>query len=134
MKTVAGESWLKNYCEKLDDSLIIEIEIYPSTNYFIFGDGKKVLSFPKVIFPVQIVNNKSCRISCETVKENIPLLVSKQSMKRVEAIINMQKDKSFKTHKNPFRPETLKYWVGLQRGQSYLMVRRCLFSLGWPPF
>ena len=25
-------------------------------------------------------------------------------------------------------PETLKYWVGVQRGQ-----RRCLFSLGWPP-
>ena len=31
-------------------------------------------------------------------------------------------------------PETLKYWVGVQRGQSYLMGRRCLFSLGWPPF
>ena len=32
-------------------------------------------------------------------------------------------------------PEALiKYWVGVQRGQSYLMGRRCLFSLGWPPF
>ena len=31
-------------------------------------------------------------------------------------------------------PETLKYWVGVQRGQSYLMGRRYLFSLGWPPF
>ena len=31
-------------------------------------------------------------------------------------------------------PETLKYWVGFQRGQSYLMGRRCLFSRGWPPF
>ena len=30
--------------------------------------------------------------------------------------------------------ETLKYWVGVQRGQSNLMGRRCLFSLGWPPF
>ena len=30
-------------------------------------------------------------------------------------------------------PETLKYWVGVQQGQSYLMGR-CLFSLGWPPF
>ena len=28
-------------------------------------------------------------------------------------------------------PETLKYWVGVQRGQSYLMGKRCLFSLGW---
>ena len=31
-------------------------------------------------------------------------------------------------------PEILKYWVGAQQGQSYLMGRRCLFSLGWPPF
>ena len=30
--------------------------------------------------------------------------------------------------------ETLKYWVGVQRGHSYLIGRRCLFSLGWPPF
>ena len=28
-----------------------------------------------------------------------------------------------------FTPETLKYWVGVQRGQSYLMERKCLFSL-----
>ena len=31
-------------------------------------------------------------------------------------------------------PETLKYCVGVQWGESYLMQRRCLFSLGWPPF
>ena len=30
--------------------------------------------------------------------------------------------------------ETLKYWVGVQQGLSYLMERRCFFSLGWPPF
>ena len=30
-------------------------------------------------------------------------------------------------------PKTMKYWVGVQRGQSY-MGRRCLFSLGWQPF
>ena len=32
-----------------------------------------------------------------------------------------------------FPPETLKYWFGVQWGQSYLIGRRCLFSLGWPP-
>ena len=31
-------------------------------------------------------------------------------------------------------PKTLKYWIGVQQGQSYLMGRRCLFSFGWPPF
>ena len=33
-----------------------------------------------------------------------------------------------------FIPETLKYWFGVQRGQSYLMGRRCLFSHEWPLF
>ena len=31
-------------------------------------------------------------------------------------------------------PKTLKYWFGVQQGQSYLIRRRYLFSLGWPPF
>ena len=31
-------------------------------------------------------------------------------------------------------PTTLKYWDGVQWGQSYHMGRRCLFSLGWSPF
>ena len=31
-------------------------------------------------------------------------------------------------------PETKKYRVGAQQGQSYLMGLSCLFSLGWPPF
>ena len=31
-------------------------------------------------------------------------------------------------------PKTLKYWIDVQQGQSYLMGRRCLVGLGWPPF
>ena len=31
-------------------------------------------------------------------------------------------------------PETLKYWVGVQRGQFYLMGRIFHFILGWPHF
>ena len=32
-----------------------------------------------------------------------------------------------------FIPETLKYWVGVQQGQSYLMGRKGLSGLDWPP-
>ena len=47
--------------------------------------------------------NKSCRISCEIVKDNIPLLLGKQSMKEAGAIINIPKDKAtvFDTDINP---------------------------------
>ena len=31
-------------------------------------------------------------------------------------------------------PKTLKYWVGVQWHQCYLMGRRCLFSFAWPHF
>ena len=37
-------------------------------------------------------------------------------------------------HQNSQDTETLKYWLGVQQGQSYLMGRRNLFSLVWPPF
>ena len=90
---MAGESWFINYCEKLDNDLLNEIEIYPSKTSCKFGDGRKVFSFQKVVIPVQIANH-SCKISCEIVKDNIPLLLSKQSFKRAGAIINMQNDKA----------------------------------------
>ena len=35
--------------------------------------------------------------------------------------------------KNVFPPETVKYLGSVQWGQSYLMWRRCLFSLGGHP-
>ena len=34
----------------------------------------------------------------------------------------------------PQSPKTLKYSVAVQPGQSYLMERRCLFSIGWSHF
>ena len=91
-KTVAGESWFINYCRKLDNDLLNETEIYPSKT-FKFGDSRKVFPFQKVVIPVQIANH-SCKISCEIVKDNIPLLLSKQSLKQAGAIINMQNDKA----------------------------------------
>ena len=39
----------------------------------------------------------------------------------------------FKIFSNVF-PGTLKYRVGVQLGQSYFMGKRCLFSIGSPPF
>ena len=116
----------------------------------------------------------------DVVKSEIPLLLSKESMKVAESKIDFVNDRikiygkdiylhfttsghftiplnktniNLKTssledsnfvevlltidnieEKSKVSPEALKYWVGVQRGHSYLMGRRCLFSLGWPPF
>ena len=37
-------------------------------------------------------------------------------------------------HWNIEIPKALKYCVGVQWDQSYIMGRRCFFRLGWPPF
>ena len=91
--------------------MLNEIEIYASTTPFKSGDGKKVLSFQKVIFPVNI-ENKSCRISCEIVKETIPFSLRKLSMKWAGAIKNMQKVKAtvFDTEIDQHLSKNGHYW------------------------
>ena len=48
------------------------------------------------------------------------------------ALINLYCSKTY--YYTIIYPETLKYWVGVQWSQSYLIGKRCLFSLRWPPF
>ena len=60
-------------------------------------------------------------------------------MEATKKDINEQLTKILKSSYNRFFkrelfPETFKYWVGVQWGQSYLMGRRCIFGLGLPPF
>ena len=45
--------------------------------------------------------------------------------KKEHLLLNSRKKK----HHTESFPETLKYWVGVQRHQSYLMGKRCLFAL-----
>ena len=55
--------------------------------------------------------------------------------KRSKLARETQKNKTGKTYISyNYIPETLEYWVGVQWGQSYLMGRWFLFSLGCPPF
>ena len=74
--------------------------------------------------------------------KNIPLKILKESR---ECCSNILQNLLNNTLSNKEFPDELKltdvtpihkkeYWVGVQRGQSYLMGRKCLFSLGWPPF
>ena len=70
----------------------------------------------------------------------IPEVIERGTKDKLPAIRNVPKKKLLEeTAKvdnvlSKFIPETLKYWVGVQRGQSYLIGGRCLFSLGWQPF
>ena len=69
-----------------------KLQISKSSTSFKFGDGQKVRSFKKVKIPASI-GSVNCYIDVEIIKEKIPLLLSKQSLKNAEAVINIANDK-----------------------------------------
>ena len=90
-RTAAGQGWLQNYLKNLDDSLLNQVEITKSNKVFKFGDGHQVTSLSSVKIPAKI-GQKNCFINTEIVDENIPLLLSKTSLKKANIILNLSND------------------------------------------
>ena len=91
-KTVAGEDWYIDYINNLSKSDTEKLQILKLNTSFKFADGHKVRSFKKVKIPASIGGIKYY-IDAEIVKEKIPLLLSKQSLKNAEAVIDIANDK-----------------------------------------
>ena len=93
-KTVCGDKWLNHYLESLNcDNRLGDVKEYKSNRRFKFGDGNVVKSFKRVIIPAKI-GNTSCSIETEVVKSDIPLLLSKASLKKAGAVIDLEKDEA----------------------------------------
>ena len=67
-KTVAEEEWLNNYLQNLDDTLINQIEVNPSSRIFIFGDVHTVTSISPVKIPGQM-GEKTVLLSLKSQKK-----------------------------------------------------------------
>ena len=70
----------------------IQIKSVESNTSFKFGDGHKVFSDKKVTLPANITGI-NCFTDIELVKERISLLLSKSSLKKAKAVIDMANDK-----------------------------------------
>ena len=92
-KTVGGLHWFNSYVDSLDEERRKKVEIIESNISFKFGDGRQVKSQKRARIPVQI-GYKSCLIEMEIVKENIPLLLSKSSLKKAETVLDMKIDQA----------------------------------------
>ena len=92
-KTVGGEIWLDDYVESLTLPQLEETQYLESATKFKFGDGRHVTAVKKAIIPVEIAGRK-CKIEMEVVKENIPLLLSKSSLKKLDALIDIKNDRA----------------------------------------
>ncbi|CAL9707805.1 unnamed protein product [Knipowitschia caucasica] len=92
-RTVCGQEWLDNYIcvsgkKNVKSMRATEMQ---SHRPFKFGDGKVVYSVKNVKIPAKIGNTK-CNIETEVVPVNIPLLLSKTSLKRAGTVLDMEKD------------------------------------------
>ena len=74
------------YLETLNESKSKDVETYESTSVFKFGDRQKIESMKKMKIPARI-GSKDVNIETDVVNTNIPLLLSKESMKKANAEI-----------------------------------------------
>lgn len=87
-KTTAGRDWLKAYVDTLSIKDRASISSSASTNKFRFGDGKVYKSEKYVVLPIYI-NGKQHVLGVEIVACNIPLLLSRETLVRAHACIDI---------------------------------------------
>ena len=90
-RTVTGRIWLNVYLDTLsvaDKALVKQTKV---DTKFRFGDGIEVKSVEEIEFPV-VIGKKRVKIKANVVNNEIPLLLSKASMKRANIVLNFMND------------------------------------------
>lgn len=82
---MCGEKWLEDYTRRLPQSELHKIVGEKSARPFRFGDGEVVHSTRKVTLPAKIGQTR-CKTETEVVPADIPMLLSKTSLKRTSAV------------------------------------------------
>ena len=90
-KTVTGESWTNAYLDTLTDKQRQQVKVIPSNVHFRFNDGNDVILNKVVKFPAVLGNQKVFN-EANIVANEIPLLMSRSSMKEAQMIINFDYD------------------------------------------
>ena len=92
INTVCGKSWLESYIESLSVKDRKSIATGNSNVMFRFGNGTSFRSLKKVTVPIYLGSMRA-RIVTDVVSCEIPLLFSKESLKRAHGSINFVHDK-----------------------------------------
>ena len=92
-RTVCGEKWLDNYVSGLQQNELAKLETKDSARAFRFGDGRLVHSTKSMKIPA-VIGQTKCHIETEVVPVDIPLLLSKASLKRAGAVLDIEHDKA----------------------------------------
>jgi transposase InsO family protein len=92
-KTVVGKDWLSTYLDMIDDDDLKKVSEMDDCSTFRFGDGNKVVSNKVVKIP-GIIGSKHVTIEENVVNNDIPLLLSRNSMKKANMIVDFNTDKA----------------------------------------
>ena len=90
-KTVCGKELFTQYINNLQDVDQKEIQISNSNHTYRFGDGHKIKAIHSAIIPA-IIGSRKVKIDTDVIEGDIPLLLSKSSMKKVNMKLNFQDD------------------------------------------
>ena len=89
-KTVCGKVWYEQYCNSISEKNL-KIEELESMSKFKFGNGQSFQSVKKVLIPAKI-GTKNVKIETDVVEAEIPMLLSKASMKKANAKLDFVQD------------------------------------------
>ena len=92
--TVCGAKWMKNFEDSLTPDEREQICDVEEKKSFRFGDGKSVASCTKKKIPVTLCG-KDILLETHVVENDVPLLLSRVSMKKMGMKIDNQNDKIF---------------------------------------
>ena len=90
-KTVCGDEWLETYLDTLGVDEIKEVKFEDSDARFKFGSDHVYNSISKVTFPATL-GSVDVLITADVVNTNIPLLLSKSTMKKAKTVIDFGND------------------------------------------
>ena len=90
--TVCGNVWYETYIESLSHNDKKKVTESPSSKTFRFGDGDTYPSTKSCVFPIY-TGSQCSFLCCEVVNCDVPLLLSKDSLKRAQATLDFHKDK-----------------------------------------
>ena len=89
--TVCGENWLNNYMQSLSRCDRRKVQQKGSKTAFKFRGGRMLKSEGEYWLPV-VIAGKEVTVRTEVVKSDIPLLLSREAMKKAGVKINLKKD------------------------------------------
>ena len=91
--TVAGKIWFNCYIDSLNSEEKSKIQHHVGTNVYRLGDGNLVQAVETVDLPIAM-GSKHFMLNTGIVPSDIPLLLSRKSMKRVGMTIDFKNDRA----------------------------------------